>query len=156
MIRSGIWYLEHWNKFHSKYYGDVGSFVFDGSRSKTERTLGWSWAVAYALTTGLAPAVFLGISPYHYIYHGASTLDLGWRTALRAEGGYLAHSTATSRWILGGSDDVLKLRYGRLLAAKAGSRLIPYVGWSLLAYDLYNVGKWYLESDFDNDPSTGW
>ena len=30
----------------------------------------------------------------------------------------------------------------RLGAAKVAARFIPYVGWGLLAYDLYSVGKW--------------
>jgi hypothetical protein len=30
----------------------------------------------------------------------------------------------------------------RLGAAKVAARFIPYVGWGLLAYDLYTVGKW--------------
>jgi len=30
----------------------------------------------------------------------------------------------------------------KLAAAKIGSRFIPYVGWGLLAYDLWSVGKW--------------
>ena len=30
----------------------------------------------------------------------------------------------------------------RFAATKVGSRFIPYVGWALLAYDLYKVGKW--------------
>ena len=34
------------------------------------------------------------------------------------------------------------IRWG---ATKVGSRFIPYVGWALLAYDLWNVGKWIGE-----------
>ena len=30
----------------------------------------------------------------------------------------------------------------KLAAMKVASRFIPYVGWGLLAYDLYSVGKW--------------
>ncbi len=30
----------------------------------------------------------------------------------------------------------------RLGAARVAARFIPYVGWGLLAYDLYTVGKW--------------
>ncbi len=33
----------------------------------------------------------------------------------------------------------------RLLAARIGARFIPYVGWALLAYDVYSVGKWAHE-----------
>ncbi len=33
----------------------------------------------------------------------------------------------------------------RLLALKAGARLIPYAGFALLAYDLWSVGKWIGE-----------
>lgn len=33
----------------------------------------------------------------------------------------------------------------KLFAAKAGSRFIPYLGWALLAYDLWHVGKWIGE-----------
>ena len=36
----------------------------------------------------------------------------------------------------------------RLLAAKVASRFIPYVGWALLASDVYLSGKWIKEHYF--------
>ena len=36
-------------------------------------------------------------------------------------------------------------RAGKMLVTKGLSRFIPVVGWSLLAYDLWNVGKWIGE-----------
>jgi hypothetical protein len=33
----------------------------------------------------------------------------------------------------------------KLGAAKLGTRFIPYVGWGLLAYDLWSLGKWIGE-----------
>ncbi len=43
----------------------------------------------------------------------------------------------------------------RLLAARIGARFIPYVGWALLAYDVYEVGKWVHGKTRWGNPTPG-
>jgi len=43
----------------------------------------------------------------------------------------------------------------RLLVAKIGARFIPYVGWGLLAYDAYLVGKWVHGKTRWGNPTPG-
>ncbi len=38
-----------------------------------------------------------------------------------------------------------KRKAARWAATKLATRAIPYVGWALLAYDLWHVGKWVKE-----------
>ncbi len=48
-------------------------------------------------------------------------------------------------------------KYGakRLIAARIGARFIPYVGWGLLAYDAYLVGKWVHGKTRWGNPTPG-
>ncbi len=148
MLITGNWWLHKWHKFHRKGYEPFFEGVFDEDILESHRAVGFTAGFLYAAMTAVSPAFVLAASPYHALYSASSELSLGWRTAMRAEGGYLAHSTSVSRWILGGTDDILNVRYRRLLLAKAGSRLIPGIGWALLAVDVYHLSKWYLETDF--------
>ena len=148
MIRGSIWYMEQWDKLHSPMYKPVYDASTDTRRSKYSRAAGFTSAILYSAMTGLTPSIVIASSPYHIMYSVSSDLSLGWRTAMRAEGGMLVHTTGVSRWVLGGSDDVFRLVRSRLFLAKAGARLIPGLGWALLAYDLYTVGNWYMKTDF--------
>lgn len=148
MLRGSVWYLEQWDRIHSPMYKPFADAVFHSDISDERKAVGWSAGVLYTVMTALSPAIIIGVSPYQGMYRVSSELSLGWRTAMRAEGGMLAHSTGVSRWILAGTDDVFNVVRSRLFLAKAGSRLIPGVGWALFAYDLYKVGQWYMETDF--------
>ncbi|HHZ64180.1 MAG TPA: hypothetical protein EYN51_01555 [Flavobacteriales bacterium] len=150
MIRGAIWWLEQWNNIHSPLYRPFGDAILseDSELSDSRKLAGFTSGLLYAGMTGLAPAIVIGSSPYLYMSKAGGSLSEGWRTAMRVEGGLLAHTTPVSRWILGGSDDVFRLVRSRLFLAKVGARFIPGLGWGLLAYDLYTVGKWYMETDF--------
>jgi len=43
----------------------------------------------------------------------------------------------------------------RLIAAKIAARFIPYLGWGLLAYDAYLVGKWVHGKTRWGNPTPG-
>lgn len=91
--------------------------------------------------------VAIGMQPYHYLYqaHGAASWavkDIAYSRAAAAAGYNPKYKTMTF-WNYAPKTLKFGKRGGvRLIALKVGSRFIPYVGWALLAYDLYGVGKW--------------
>jgi hypothetical protein len=140
MISGAVWYLQQWDEFHAPYYGD-----YRESMSEKKSAV----VPFYAFATLAVPAVGIGISPYAYLFSKGHQLS--------GIADDAAYDLARNRHIFqhapfskiapmrGAASRVLASKW---LFARAGARLVPGLGWALLAYDLYNVGKWYIESDF--------
>lgn len=104
-----------------------------------------------AIWFGLISAPYLvaiGMQPYHGIYNlhaGMSwaVKDIAWSKEVARTGAlggkyntYTLYNYAPKMLKFGKRGGL------RLVALKVGARFIPYVGWALLAYDAYSVGKW--------------
>lgn len=128
MIISALWYLDQWNK------NPLGGGL---SRGIIEHHPDYApFAVPYAAATGLAPAIVVGGSPYSLLQSATMGLE-----------DYIERNAYSgSKFSVKGSEIVFARSARKRMflkgAAKLGTRFIPYVGWGLLAYDLWNVGKW--------------
>lgn len=142
MIGASIWYAQQWDKFHSPYYGDY--------RDALDREDPHAAVVPFYVTATFAfPSVAIATSPYAYLFSKASQLSHR-ADLLDYELSSVKHFARHAPF-----SDIVPMRAAasRRLASKwflarAGARLLPGLGWGLLAYDIYSVSKWYLESDF--------
>ncbi len=141
MLTGAVWYLVGWDKFHSPYYGRVSSALQEGNRGALA-------SIPYALWTGVAPAVLMGLGPYHYMFtkpaewgHTATMID----DELRSVRHIARHFPR-----LGPMNAAVSQRMAtRAMYLRVGARLVPFLGWALLAYDVAQLSKWYIESDWD-------
>ena len=137
MIWAAIWYLDKWA--NSPYGGGVAwSMTKPGSSGEYEMMPG---ALVYTLATAALPAVHIAGTPYGAISKVASRLDeYVYNTSTTGKMSSFSFTKKrfvySNRWLL---------RSG----AKVGSRLVPGLGWGLLAYDLYTVGRWYMQDEVD-------
>ncbi len=130
MISGAVWYLDKWSKHK---YGGQATWAMTAPGSNREYDM-MPAALIYGLFTAGIPAVHIAAMPY------AKIADLSYDLAEYA-------SRTDSIW----RSQIPKFftRKGMLrVGAKIGARALPVVGWALLAYDVYNVSKWYLETDF--------
>jgi hypothetical protein len=107
-----------------------------------------SAALMIGLTSfGVVQSSAISMTPYYSIYRQAERFrwvadDMAWRAK---------HPFWSKIWPFTIHNYHPKLlafaRKGgaRAIAVRVGSRFIPYVGWALLGYDLWNVGKWIGE-----------
>jgi len=133
MIKHSIWVLEQEYRFAKEQF-DWG----EGGRPTLEDDPWWIFAgitAAAVQTSAISALPYYGIIQLsgrmddYVFYH---TIDRAVPIAFRFGAG------------IKGFQPVFRsaARRGLLLGARVGSRAIPYVGWALLAYDLYSVGKW--------------
>jgi len=94
----------------------------------------------------------VAVSPYYNIHQQAARLswavdDVRHTRKVRAKYGRLGAKFRTmGYWNYFPKHRSFAMRGGwRWGAAKVGSRFIPYVGWALLAWDLWTLGKWIGE-----------
>ncbi len=97
---------------------------------------GTSWVVAHG---------YVAFQPYARIFGYAADLDLKVREAKLAARNPSGFSIIRGKLF----PRFAKKQTTKLAMMKLGSRAIPYLGWGLLAYDLWNLGKW-IGSKTDN------
>ncbi len=142
MLISAIWLLEAEYRFGKKHFTYT---------DPDPDNMGWYEAVA-ALTMisgGAVQTAAITMMPYYSLSraHEAAqwaVRDTMWtRTVRRTRSFYPLNRVLAqpSAW--------------RFAAAKVGSRFIPYVGWALLAYDVYSVGKWVHGKTRWGNPTPG-
>ncbi len=103
-----------------------------------------------ALALGTAPIwIGVGVSPYFTLHQQAARMgwavdDVRHTRRITAKYGRLAGKFRTmTHWNWFPKHRSFAMRGGlRWTATKVGARFIPYLGWALLAYDLWSVGKW--------------
>ena len=107
-----------------------------------------------AVLTGMTAPIWAGVavSPYYNLYQlqarsSWAVADVTHTKAVRAKYGRAGAKFRTlTHWDYFPATRRFAARGGwRFAATKVGSRFIPYVGWALFAYDLWNVGKWIGE-----------
>jgi len=110
-------------------------------------------AMKGVLAVSTAPIwIGVGVSPYYTLSQQQARLswavdDVRHTRKMRAKYGRLGAKFRTfTHWNYFPKHRSFAMRGGlRWGATKVGSRFIPYVGWALLAYDLWSVGKWIGE-----------
>ncbi len=106
-----------------------------------------------ALALGTAPIwIGVGVSPYFTLHQQAARMrwavdDVRHTRKMTAKYGRLGGKFRTlTHWNWFPKHRSFAMRGGlRWTATKVGSRFIPYVGWALLAVDLWSMGKWIGE-----------
>jgi hypothetical protein len=141
MISNALWYIHQWNR--ARWGGELSRDMMEhGDKDSLATSFG---IIGHAFGTGLVPATIIGTSPYAALQYGSMAAeDYLARKAYLGE--HASWSLSKARWTYSRSFSRRLIAKG---AAKVATRFIPIVGWGLFAYDLYNVGKWYLESDVD-------
>ncbi len=104
----------------------------------------------------------VGVSPYWTMHQQAARMswavdDIRHTRKMKAKYGSLGAKFRTlTYWNYFPKHRTFAMRGGwRWAATKVGSRFIPYVGWALLAYDLYSVGKWVHGKTRWGNPTPG-
>ncbi len=94
----------------------------------------------------------VGVSPYYTLYQQSARMkwavdDVRHTRKMKARYGRLGAKFRTlTHWNYFPKHRAFAMRGGlRWGAIKVGSRFIPYVGWALLAADLWSLGKWIGE-----------
>jgi len=132
MIRPAIWVLEQEYEYAKKYF----SWGPGGPLAKPAAT-------AALIVLGIVQSAAISGMPYASLIqaHGFVEDYVWMRTAPQHRiKGFRIKSPGFKAVPYGWS--VSRKAAFRLGAAKVAARFIPYVGWGLLAYDLYTVGKW--------------
>ncbi len=135
MFIGALWFLEQEQKVFDLFWRKAGLSV---DKHPLDSHAGTA-VVSGAMVGAIAQTGYIGSMPYSKIMSVSGDLDTFVRRAALNEpiGFSVSKGNITARFA--------KHRAGRLLAAKIGARFIPYVGWGLLVYDLWNVGKWIGE-----------
>jgi len=133
MIRPAIWVLEQEYEFAKKHFS-------------------WGPGGPMAKPLKLVPLIIMGITqtavisgmPYASLIkaHGFVEDYVWMRTAPQHRIRGFRAGPGVPKGIHPYGWSVSRKAAFRLGAAKVAARFIPYVGWGLLAYDLYTVGKW--------------
>lgn len=134
MMKAAAWYAGEWHKFHKSAYAPSVDRA-------TEHPVFGSLAMLYVSETLALPIVAASVSPYVKLHQVSQQMDWALeasRPGMRAP----LHNWSPKLYKFG------KRGLAARIALRIGSRAIPYVGWSLLVYDLYSVGKWFMETDF--------
>ena len=130
MISSAIWVLEQEHKWAKRNFSWGDRRIGPGDSA---------WLLA-GIGFGIVQTAAISIMPYYSIIQAAGHADdYVW---LRTQPKGFSMSSKGVRAVGWSTSRRAMLKYG---AAKVGSRFIPYAGWALLAYDLWNVGKWIGE-----------
>jgi hypothetical protein len=117
-----------------------------------------------ALYLGLVQSPILAtvaLTPYYQMYksHAAMTWavrDTMWTRAVKKTGAFGGKYNTYTLFNYYPKMGQFAQRGGwRFAATKVGSRFIPYVGWALLALDLYSVGKWVHGKTRWGNPTPG-
>jgi len=136
MLRSAIWLLEQEYRFGKKQFTYT-----DPNPDEISGYEGMAFTILFAGAALQTSAV--SMVPYYSLYQAHAAMswavsDIAYskanRGALRGAHTFYPRTLAFAR--RGGL---------RFVATKVGSRFIPIVGWALLAYDLWSVGKWIGE-----------
>ena len=132
-LMPAIWILEQEYKFAQKYLPEYFSW---GPRGIPTIERDPYWFLAGAAAAAVQTAVITAM-PYAGLLraHGFAADYVWMRTAPQ-------HAIRGFKGITPYGWSVGRKAAFRLGAAKVAVRFIPYVGWGLLAYDLYTVGKW--------------
>ncbi len=131
MFSTAAWALEQEYRFYKWIRGDS-----KGGKSFGELTTAEVLFLEASVLTWGGAHVYVASQPYSKIIYAAGELDLFVRKAALNEpiGFSLSRGKVTARFA--------KHSSGKMLAAKVGSRLIPYAGWALFALDMWKLGKW--------------
>ncbi len=132
MLITAIWVLEQENKWIRKHFTytdpDPGNMAWYEAGAALTLIAGGS-----AQTAMITMMPYYGLSRAHETAQWA-VRDTMWTRAVRRTRSFYPLNrllAKPSAW--------------RFATAKVGSRFIPYLGWALLAYDLWSVGKWIGE-----------
>ncbi len=80
---------------------------------------------------------YIAAQPYLRISHFANEMDLFVRTSNVRNRVPIGFTRGNAGWVARFAP-----RAGKMLVTRGLTRAIPYIGWGLLAYDLWNLGKW--------------
>jgi len=141
MLSVALWVLEQEYKFAKKH--------FTYTDPNPEKIDSWEAAAVFtAITAGSLQTSAISFQPYYGLYkaHAATqwaVRDTLWTQAVKKTGALGGKFNTYTFYNLYPRVGAFAQKGGwRFAATKVGSRFIPYVGWALLAYDLYKVGKW--------------
>ncbi len=135
-VSAAIWVLEHESAWVKRNF------------SRTDSDNDPSAFIALS-TAGMVQSALISSTPYYAIYSQASAFgwvadDLAyakkyplWSKVWPQTGHWYNHHPGLLSWA--------RKTAGRKLAVRIGARAIPYVGWALLIWDAWNVGKWIGE-----------
>lgn len=137
MLFASIWYLDLWSK-SSVGGGFARSMTKPGASGEYEMMPA---ALVWTLATAGVPAIHIAGTPYHQISKASAYLDD--YVHVTDPKGKMSHFSFTKRRF------VYSNQWLRRSAARVGARLVPGLGWGLLAYDLYTVGRWYMQDEVD-------
>jgi hypothetical protein len=125
----------------------AASWFFDYNDPDPEH-LSEEEAMAFVFIAGGAAvqSAPLAMTPYYSIYRVSSSMqwvvdDLAYSAANR--GAVMGVHNYSPRMLA-----FAKRSIGRRLAVKVGARFVPVLGWGLLVYDSWTVGKWIGEKLF--------
>ncbi len=154
MLIAALWVLEKEYKFGKKH--------FTYTDPKPDHMSWYEAAAAFTLISGAAlQTSVIGGMPYRSLFkaHGAmewAVRDTMWTRAVRKTGAlggkYNTYTLFNYYPKMGAFAQKGGLRFA---VTKVGARVIPYVGWALLAYDLYSVGKWVHGKTKWGNPTPG-
>jgi len=150
MIRAAIWLLEHqWNAVN--YIAAEDAHPADVMALKL-------------VTTAATAPIWAGVAvmPYWKMHQQSARMawavkDVAHTARIRARFGSTAAKFRTmTYWNWFPKHRAFAGRSAaRFAITKVGARFIPYVGWGLLAYDLYSVGKWVHGKTRWGNPTPG-
>ena len=133
MIVGAFWFLDQWVD------SGFGDFAWSMAKDDDGENMMMPGALVFSLATAGIPAVTIAAMPYHTISVASSKLDeYVYRTSTT---GKMSHFSFTKQRF------VFSRRWLLRSTAKVGARLVPGLGWALLAWDLYSLADWYMRSD---------
>ncbi len=80
---------------------------------------------------------YIASQPYARLWELSGDLDMIIREANMRHHAPFSFSPSAKGWV-----PRFAPKAGKMLVTKGLSRAVPYVGWALLGYDLWNFGKW--------------
>ena len=126
MISHSLWYLDQW---HRSKWG--WNFTRDLMLAHDDTPFAAPAIVGHGVFTGIVAPTTIAASPYAFIQKGSI-----------AAASSVSHQAENLAWSRAMGYRVGKRQVAKFALTKVASRFVPYVGWGLLAYDLWNLGKW--------------
>ncbi len=148
MLSTALWILEQEYKFVKNHFTYI-----DPNPDKIDY---WELGTAAALITGatLQTSVFT-YQPYYRIWQASAALDWAvrdttWTRLVKKTGAFGGkYNTYTLHNFYPRLGAFAQRGGWRFAATKIGSRAVPVLGWALLTYDLWKVGKWLGQWSYD-------
>lgn len=136
MFITAAWALEQEYKA-AKWFVEAGGL----ERSPGPMTRTEAFALGFGGTGLFMAHSAIAVQPYMQIARLAENLDIVVRQRSKKHMGIRFLASGSGRGYIAR----FAPRAGRMLVTRGLSRAVPYVGWALLAVDLWYLGKWIGE-----------